>query len=630
MTKVFALKKRLHKLSREEFKKFLVDDAGLVLVDDWMTAENVAGNGGTNAEIVDALSSMPASWAKSDHSATALTNLQCDFLHAGNGSPLRIDRYVLLSILAEGGMGKVFIGNDLKLNRPVVIKLVKDELNADSRTFELFKREFRLMTALEHPHVARLYDGCTDGTTPYICMEYIPGLNLAELLRRNNMANKTLSVSWVVERFIPVAEALCQIHAKGVIHRDIKPSNLIIRDVSEHVMIVDFGVSRKPGLTLTRDRDMLCGSAGYAPCEQWHEPAKVTPAADVYALGVTLFELFAGKPPFDGDSAMDLLNAHCNAPRPLLKSFRADVPNEVCDFIHKMMAVECEARPSDLEVLRFLADWRNRTFSLPKQLLQNTETHLLSWLAEFTSTMESNAGGVGSFSVQAAAVSRRLGNRAVDELINLFWTAGEIIGPNSYETGPERGCGALVQMYWELNDLRRAFTIAQETLRRLPECFLLNHFAGAIARMITGTTIERQQFLREAIRYEESAQAIPIASQHKDYGASLATLAQCKHELAMLRGGNHEVKSCESLLAESLTCFGKALAHGRPALRLANFAIALRDAGQIDKALDVSREACDKEWFISECLTLKPESFVKLWWKRKKLREVELKIRIVC
>lgn len=373
----------------------------------------------------------------------------------------------------------------------------------------------------------------------------------------------------------------------------------MLRDDDSRVMIIDFGVARKPEETITQPRDVLRGSPPYAPCEQWHDPANVTPAADIYALGVTLFQLLVGCLPFVGADAVELMRLHCHAPRPKAIEARDEIPVEISDLIQQMMAIQAESRPSGIDVVKRLTIWR-RSLAAQFAVLQR-HASLLAILPNYIDVLESNTGGVGSMRGAATPVMKQLRGIPLGDAIELFKAAGEQLGDRPSETGGERGLLGLVQTPIEVQEFRTGVRYATEALKFFPTCFELCHFAGAAAFMTqTSSTEDREFFLREAIRFEEQAQSLPNAVERREYSASLATLAQAQHHLAMLRAGLQDELSRSALLQESLRRFQQSLVFSKPALRLANYAKALRDARLVDKALDAARQSCDAEWFIRE------------------------------
>jgi hypothetical protein len=202
-------------------------------------------------------------------------------------------RYLLLRQLSQGGMGSVYEGRDEELDRPVAIKILHDP--SDPAAVERFRREAQAVAALEHPGIVSIYDYGVDDGRHYLVLELVRGRDLVQLLASEGPCTPVRAIDTAAQ----VCEALAHAHAAGIVHRDIKPGNILLARGGE-VRVTDFGIARMTradGLTLTGS---MMGSARYcAPEQVAGDP--VGPAADLYALGVVLYEMVTGEPPFDGD-----------------------------------------------------------------------------------------------------------------------------------------------------------------------------------------------------------------------------------------------------------------------------------------------------------------------------------------
>jgi serine/threonine-protein kinase len=242
-------------------------------------------------------------------------------------------------LLATGGMGEVWAAHDLLLDRPVAVKVLGGALAGDGRAAERLRREARAAGRLEHPSIARVLDlGEHDGR-PYLVMELLEGESLATRIDRAGPMPPDEAARVVAA----VADALEAAHAAGVVHRDVKPGNVFLTSAGE-VKVLDFGIAwcaHDAALTTGE----LLGTAAYLAPERvlGH---RATPAADIYALGVVLYELLAGHRPFDADSEVELAMAHVNANLPSLREAAPSAPPFLIAAAYQAMAKDPSARPS--------------------------------------------------------------------------------------------------------------------------------------------------------------------------------------------------------------------------------------------------------------------------------------------
>ncbi len=207
----------------------------------------------------------------------------------------RIGKYELIAKVAQGGMGALYKVRHPTLDRTVLLK--KLTLRGSSQFVERFKREARLMMDFKHEHIVQVYDHFKEGSSYYIVEEFVDGISLEALIRRERYLSNDAAMLILYE----VAKALKYAHDKKVIHRDIKPSNILISRQGE-VKLVDFGIATSQEETedgLTRD-GMVLGTPSYIPPEQIADARNVDKRADIYSLGVVLYEMLTGKTPFPG------------------------------------------------------------------------------------------------------------------------------------------------------------------------------------------------------------------------------------------------------------------------------------------------------------------------------------------
>jgi eukaryotic-like serine/threonine-protein kinase len=247
-------------------------------------------------------------------------------------------RYRLEALLATGGMGEVWAARDLLLGRAVAVKVLGGALAGDGRAAERLRREARAAARLEHPGIARVLDlGEHDGR-PYLVMELLEGESLdARIGRAGPMA--PAEAARIVAA---VADALEAAHQAGVVHRDVKPGNVFLTTAGE-VKVLDFGIASAAGEAALTTGDLI-GTAAYLAPERalGH---RATPAADVYALGVVLYELLAGRRPFEAGSDIELAMAHVNAHPPPLGLVAPATPSSMVAACEQAMAKDPASRP---------------------------------------------------------------------------------------------------------------------------------------------------------------------------------------------------------------------------------------------------------------------------------------------
>jgi serine/threonine protein kinase len=245
-----------------------------------------------------------------------------------------VDRYELRSRLGRGGMAEVFRAHDHRLDREVAVKVLAPHLLADARAVDRFDREARAAASLNHPNIVNVYDAVSDGDTHAIVMELVDGPTLAEVIAREGQ----LRVEDALPVAISIADALQAAHDRGLVHHDVKPRNVLFDDDGT-VKVTDFGIARAASSDITT----VQGSPPYLAPEQ-ARGGQSDRRSDIYALGCVLFEMLAGRPPFEGDSSSAVIMQHIDTPAPPLSRFRDDLPRDLEQVVDRALAKDPDAR----------------------------------------------------------------------------------------------------------------------------------------------------------------------------------------------------------------------------------------------------------------------------------------------
>jgi eukaryotic-like serine/threonine-protein kinase len=253
----------------------------------------------------------------------------------------QLGRYEVLKELGKGAMGIVYLGKDPKINREVAIKTLRfeDEFDAEDQKAmkERFFREAESAGRLVHPNIVTIYDAGDDGDISYIAMELLAGTDLKDFSTKG----KLLPTGEVMETLAKVADALDYAHSQGVVHRDIKPAN-IMRLNDGRIKVADFGIARITSQSKTATGTVM-GTPSYMAPEQL-AGKKVDGRADLFSLGVTLYELLTGEKPFTGESVATLMFRIANEPHPQISTARADLPPGVQAIIDKALQKDPDQR----------------------------------------------------------------------------------------------------------------------------------------------------------------------------------------------------------------------------------------------------------------------------------------------
>jgi eukaryotic-like serine/threonine-protein kinase len=248
-------------------------------------------------------------------------------------------RYKVEDLVGTGGMSSVYRARDNVLERQVALKILHDHFSGDPEYVERFRREARAIARLNHPNIVTVIDRGELGRHQFIVFEHVAGENLKDVVRRRG----PLPVDEAVALTTQVARGLAFAHDHGVVHRDVKPQNVLI-DENGTAKVTDFGIARSidPDEGLTETGTVL-GTSGYIAPEQ-ASGLRVDSRSDQYSLGVVLYELLTGEPPYSGDNVMAVAMKHLREPVPRVRDRRRDVPASVDAIVSRAMAKRPEDR----------------------------------------------------------------------------------------------------------------------------------------------------------------------------------------------------------------------------------------------------------------------------------------------
>lgn len=245
---------------------------------------------------------------------------------------LLANRYRIMDTIGEGGMANVYLAEDEYLHRQVAVKVLRMNLQNDQATIRRFQREAHATSELSHPNIVSIYDVGSDQGIQYIVMEYIQGMDLKDFIE----ANFPIPLTEVVQMMLQILSAVQLAHSKGIIHRDLKPQNILVTPKNQ-VKIADFGIAVALSSQSATQTNSLLGSVHYISPEQ-ARGGMATPRSDIYALGIILYELLAGKVPFAGDSAVSIALKHFNEDIPSLRDDNETIPQPLENVVLKATA----------------------------------------------------------------------------------------------------------------------------------------------------------------------------------------------------------------------------------------------------------------------------------------------------
>jgi serine/threonine protein kinase/Tfp pilus assembly protein PilF len=278
-----------------------------------------------------------------------------------------IGHYQIESLLGVGGMGEVYLARDERLGRKAALKLLPDSLTADETQLSRFKNEARSASALNHPNILTVYEIGAEGNRQFIATEFIEGMTL-----RASLAGGRINPHAALEIAVQVASALAAAHEAGVVHRDIKPENIMLRP-DGYAKVLDFGIAKlteqrpasddqvETAAVLQTQPGFVLGTAHYMSPEQ-ARGQKVDARSDIWSLGVVLYEMVAGSPPFRGETPSDCIASILTTEPPPLSGVLPDVSLKLESILQKALRKNSDERYQTIKEM--LADLRNLTAEL--------------------------------------------------------------------------------------------------------------------------------------------------------------------------------------------------------------------------------------------------------------------------
>ncbi|MGI9107531.1 MAG: serine/threonine-protein kinase [Pyrinomonadaceae bacterium] len=288
------------------------------------------------------------------------------------------NRFRIECEIGRGGMGTVYLATHLGLQRPVAIKVLKAEIAADPEVADRFMREARTMARLRHARAAMIFDaGSLPDGRPFIVMEHVEGETLADALAREGRFSPERAVRIACE----ICDVLAEAHTLGIVHRDLKPSNIMLNE--RGVSVLDFGIAKVLATSAdvtkthaTTESGLIIGTPRYMSPEQCMGQ-RVGPASDLYSVGVLVYEMLAGQPPFTDQLQSAVLVRQATAAPPPLPAYCPEAPRRLTLATHTLLAKNPDARPKSAREARALLE----------RSLSNTAPLVMPEVAPFASTL---------------------------------------------------------------------------------------------------------------------------------------------------------------------------------------------------------------------------------------------------
>lgn len=256
----------------------------------------------------------------------------------------QMDNYRAISLIGAGTMGGVLQGWDVALEREIALKIISYELSAKERFRDLFIREARIVSRLNHPNIAQIYSIGSSNDILYYAMEFIDGETLKDVLNRKGPLSSLKGLRYL----LTICKALDFVYRSGIVHRDIKPANIMINNMGT-LKLVDFGVANVNDPEISgRDKKLIMGTPLYMSPEQIVGLA-LDHRSDMYSLGATFYHAFCGSPPFESEDFKEILDQHLNTPLVPLKERPSKTAPAICKIIDKMLSKDPNDRYKDFK-----------------------------------------------------------------------------------------------------------------------------------------------------------------------------------------------------------------------------------------------------------------------------------------
>jgi serine/threonine protein kinase len=304
------------------------------------------------------------------------------------------DRYKLIDERGRGSFATVYVARDTKDNRIYAVKVMHIELSNDGDLLARFQREAHILLNLSDPHIVRIVDYGEDNNMHFIVMDYVDGQNLKYHMLTHGSLEPSRALSYAQQ----IAEGLDTAYKHGVVHRDIKPQNILV-NTRGVVKITDFGLARSRETVTLTQTNVFMGTAYYISPEQAESGRSADTRSDLYSVAAVLFEMLAGHPPYEGDTAVDIVMKQMNEKVPSICRLRPELPVEMDIFLQKAMAKSPNDRYSTPR--EFIA-----ALEQVQQRIPSTPAHALEPAAELKP--EPKAGGAGSKSPTAPQKQARI------------------------------------------------------------------------------------------------------------------------------------------------------------------------------------------------------------------------------
>lgn len=275
------------------------------------------------------------------------------------------ERYIISKSIGEGGMANVYLAFDKILQRNVAIKVLRGDLSEDELFIKRFRREALAATALNHANIVQIFDIGEEDGKYYIVMEFVEGITLKQLL----LKRKRLTTAEVVDMMKQVMLGISHAHSKNIIHRDIKPHNILVQSDGT-IKITDFGIAVTLNSTLLTQTNSILGSVHYLPPEQVSSNV-ANVRSDIYSIGVLMYELLTGEPPFDGDSAVTIALMHVRNPFPSVRDYDSTIPQSLENIVIKSTAKNPSNRYLDVDSMYQDLCYSNNEKNSKKLVLDN-------------------------------------------------------------------------------------------------------------------------------------------------------------------------------------------------------------------------------------------------------------------